>query len=123
MSSGIHTVETGFLGTSETELLTSDPNCKPRVGGGGRRREGGRVGGLGGECTVEWVGEGGWGKVGGLGEGLCQPHRCARALESSLNLCLRLEQCQECSHPLRKKKSTFLASCLNPTVQPLANPH
>ena len=82
---------------------------------------GGKGPGLGGwEGSARWSG---WGKVGGLGEGLCQPRGCARALESSLNLCLRLEQCQECSHPLRKKKSTFLASCLNPTVQPLANPH
>lgn len=59
--------KTGFLGTSGTELLSSDPNRKPRGGGRGSRREAGRVGGLGEECAVEGDGEAGrgpgWGRA------------------------------------------------------------
>lgn len=82
--------KTGFLGTSGTELLSSDPNRKPRGGGGGSRREAGRVGGFGGGVR----GGGGWGSGAGarVGAGLRRPHPCAPAAESRLNLCLRLEQ-------------------------------
>ena len=33
---------------------------------------------------------------------------------ASLNLCLRLEACQECSHRLMKKQDTFLSSLSRP---------
>lgn len=57
---------------------------------------------------MQGEGEGEGGSGAGVGAGLRRPHRCAPAAESSLALCLRLERCQECSRPLRKRQSTFL---------------
>lgn len=63
--------------------------------------------GAGGRCRGSW-----WhGEAGGAHADLTDVHPLQSA---SLSLCLRLEPCQECSHPLMKKQSTFLSSLSRP---------
>lgn len=63
--SGIHTGETGFLGTSGTEGRTWDPNYKPWAGRG-----------AGGRGAVQGIVV-----ARGSGRGSCRPHRRAPAAE------------------------------------------
>ena len=64
----------------------------------------------------------GWDLGGGVGEGRAYTSLTdVHLLQSpSLRLCLRLEQCQECSHALSKKQSTFLGLLSGP---PTAAPY